>query len=327
VRAAAIRRRWGPLARRGIELVNAPAQFIDLEARQVRAESRLVRYDHLIVALGPEPAPEMAPGLAESAQTFATFEGAERMAAALRYFAAGRVLVVLPPGLIRWPPAAYELAMLMEHHFHTKKLRQKVEIAIASQEQAPLAYLGAQVSDLVAGQLAHKGIEFIGESAFVSIDQAHRLACFEGGAERPFDLLISAAPLKSPAIAVEAGLVDESGWIGVDPATMETSRKGVYAVGSVAAPRRTGALLWSGPVAAAQAGIAARDIARRFGVEPGPSRPQVNGRFFIEVGAGAAFMVSGDFTGPPERLSVTQPSIVWHWAKALAEKRWRYERW
>jgi hypothetical protein len=51
------------------------------------------------------------------------------------------------------------------------------------------------------------------------------------------------------------------------------------------------------------------------------------GRWFIEVGAGAAFMVSGNFMDDPHNLRVSQPSIAWHWVKSASEKYWFYKWW
>jgi hypothetical protein len=109
---------------------------------------------------------------------------------------------------------------------------------------------------------------------------------------------------------------------------METAQEGVYAAGNIVEPQSRSGLSWSGTLAAGEGRLAAREVARKLGASTGaPARFGTRGRFFVEVGAGAAIMISGDLRGRAELLSVTQPSIVWHWAKGLFEKRWRYERW
>jgi sulfide:quinone oxidoreductase len=327
VRAPSIKRPRERLARTGIEFVNAPIQNIDAEGHQVRAESRVIRYDQLVVALGSEPAPERVPGLAETAQFFHSLETSERLAASLRYFGGGKVLIALAPGTTRWPPSAYELSMLLEHYFHNKKMRQKVEIAIVAPEPAPLTALGQQASELVAGQLAHKGIEFVSGRALASVDHGRRLAAFDDGSERSFDLLLALPQVKAPPVAMELGIVDESGWISVESGTMRTSREDIFAVGDAARIQGAAGLMTSGILAASEARVATDEICRSLGAQVQTVRLDGRGRLFVEVGAGVAFMVSGDLTGPPATLRVTQPSIVWHWAKALLEKRWRYEGW
>src|SRR3990172_8690710 len=126
-RPEAIRRRRSQLARHGIEFVNAEVRLIDSQNRYVRADSREFHYDYLVLALGAETTLDTKPGLAESAQTFYTLDGAERLAASLRYFAGGRLLIVVASTPFKCPAAPYEGAMLLESYFHSRRMRQKVE--------------------------------------------------------------------------------------------------------------------------------------------------------------------------------------------------------
>jgi sulfide:quinone oxidoreductase len=329
VRSRSLLRPRARLTRRGIEFVNAEAHHIDLPGKQVRAESRELRFDYLVLALGTEPAFETTPGLAESAQGFSSYDAAERLAASLRYFSGGRVLITVPATHSKWAPAPYEMAMLLEHHFHERKMRQKVELAVCTAEDAPLGAFGDEASEVIAGQLAHKGIEFSGQSRLASIDSGRRLVRFEDGRERSFDLLIALPPQAVPRAVIEAGLAGESGRVLVDPITMETESSDVFALGDMAAlPAADGSLTASSlDLARKTAAVVAGQISARVsgGAPPGP--PDGRARWFVEVGAGAATMLSGDFIREPRRVKASQPSIVWHWAKSLAEKQWLYRVW
>jgi sulfide:quinone oxidoreductase len=328
VRGRSLLRPRTRLARRGIEFVNAEVQLIDLGGKQVRAEGRELRYDHLVLAMGVEAAADAIPGLSDSAQGIHTFDAAERLAASLRYFAGGRV-VIAAAERPKWEPAPYELAMLLEHHFHQRKMRQKVEIAVCVPDQAPLAPFGAEASELIAGQLAHKGIEFDGGAVLTGVEPGRHLARFEGRGDRPFDLLIAMPPLAAPRALFDCGLADESGRVPLDPLTLETASPDVFALGDVAALRAA-----DGSPAAGSAGLLrnsaiaiARQIAGRISGTAGPTPPSGSSRWLVEVGAGAATMLSGDFLRDPSHLKVSQPSIVWHWAKAALEKDWLYRVW
>jgi sulfide:quinone oxidoreductase len=328
IHGGAIQRSRAHLARKGVEFVNATVQQVDVSNRLVRAEGRELRYDYLVLALGAELAPELTPGLTEAAQGFYTFDAAERLAASLRYFAGGRILISVPEGPVKWPAAPYELAMLLEHDFHVKKMRQKVEIAVQTPEQTPLEAFGPEVSELIAGQLAHKGIEFAGASGLRRVGHARHSAELDNGGERPFDLLVAIPRHVAPPVAVEAGLADESGWITVDPETMQTGHENVFAAGDVARLGTPGArTLMSGGIARAEAELAARQIASRIEGGRAPSPPTGNSRCFIEVGAGASIMVSGDFIHEPGRLRAAQPSIVWHMARSAEERYWLHRWW
>ena len=329
VRARSLLRSRARLARRGIEFINAEVHHIDLPKKHVRAEGRELRYDYLVIALGSESAFETIPGLAEAAQGFYSFDGAERLGASLRYFAGGRVLITVPAGPIKWAPAPYEMAMLLEHHFHGRKMRQKVEISICAPDPAPLSELGDEASEMIAGQLAHKGIEFSAASRLASVDAARHVAHFDDGSERAFELLISIPPQVAGRIVVEAALVDESGRVRVDPVTLESEADSVFAIGDIAGLRAPDGTLVSpsAELARRMASGAARQIATRISGRAPSGPPDGRARWFVEVGAGAATMLSGDLIREPRRVRASQPSIVWHWAKTATEKFWLYRVW
>src|SRR5690606_13527315 len=89
-----------------------------------------------------------------------TLDGAEHLAAALRYFSGGRILIASSAGF-RYPPRPYEIALLLEDYFHSRKARQKVVISLYTPEAAALEVLGPRNSDEVRSLLAHRGIEVV----------------------------------------------------------------------------------------------------------------------------------------------------------------------
>ena len=150
-RPEAITRQRSRLSRKGIEFVNAEVRQIDVVNRYVRAAGREFRYDYLVVALGAETTLETKPGLGETAHSFYTLEGAERLAANLRYFGGGRVVITIAGLPFKCPAAPYEAAMLLEHRFHERRLRQKVDIDLYTPESQPLAVTGAENGEAVMG--------------------------------------------------------------------------------------------------------------------------------------------------------------------------------
>jgi sulfide:quinone oxidoreductase len=323
----AIRRRRNKLGVRGIEFVNAEIHQIDLENRFVRADSRQLHYDYLIVALGAETTLETKPGLAETAQSFYTLEGAERLAANLRYFSGGRIAIVVAGLPFKCPPAPYEAAMLLEHYFHTRRLRQSVEIDLYTPESQPIAVAGSEHSEAVLDLLAHKGIGFHPRKLLDSVDHEQRELRFRDGETAAFQLLIAVPEHYGPAVVRESGLADDSGWVVVDPGTLETRFENVFAVGDVTRiPLADGLQLpKAGVFAEGQAKVVARTIASRLGNGPPPDSFDGAGKCFLEVGAGAAGMVEGNFYAQPREVELKEPSIVWHWAKVAFEKYWLWK--
>ena len=322
-RAEAIKRRRTQLARRGIEFVPAEVRQIDVANRYVRAESREFRYDYLVLALGAEPVLDAVPGLTETSHGFHSLESAERLAATLRYFSGGRVVISVTGLPFKNPVGPYELAMLLEHHFHSRRMRQNVEIAVYTPEAQPLEFMGAENGELITGLLAHKGIEFHPATTLTAVDSTRREVSFDTGVTSPFQLLIAAPRLQSPAVLREAGLVDETGLVSIHPRSMETTVEDVFAVGDLSYLRLPGG--YPMPKAALfaerQGETAARHIAYRIKGGPAPASFSATGRLFIDVGAGAATMAEGNFAASQPPL-FRQPSLVWHTARKALERYW-----
>jgi sulfide:quinone oxidoreductase len=322
VRPEVIKRRRAQLGRRGIEFVNAEVRQIDVANRYVRADSREFHYDYLVIALGAETSLDTKPGLTEAAHSFYMHDGAERLAASLRYFSGGRVVIAISGLPFKSPTAPYEAAMLLEHSFHERRIRQNVEIAIYTPETTPLAVMGTENSEAVMGLLAHKGIEFHPDMRIAAVDTSKHEIGFDDGATSAFQLLIVVPEHRAPAVVREAGLVDESGWISVNPATLETQFENVFALGDVAyiAMADGQALPKTGAFAEGQAEVAARNIGYRVKGGRLPAPFDATGRFFLEVGAGAAAAFEGDFLARRRVIQMKQPSIIWHWAKLALDR-------
>ena len=323
-RPDAIKRRRAHLASKGIEFAQAEVRQIDLANRYVKADSREFRYDYLVLALGAELNLESRPGVAEASHGFYTLESAERLAATLRYFAGGRIVIAIAGLPYKGPTAPYEAAMLIEHSFHARRIRQNVELAIYTPETLPLEAMGRENGEAVAGLLAHKGIEFHPQMQIVSADPARREVRFADGSGTPFQVLITIPEHRAPVVVRETGLVDESGWIPVSPRNLETSHENVFAIGDLTQLRTASGLPLPklGFLAERQAEAVAGAIAYKIKGGRLPAPFQASGRSFLEVGASAGAMLEGDLLSRDGAIAMKQPSIAWHLAKAVLERYW-----
>ena len=323
-RRETISRQRAQLARHGVEFVNAEVREIDLENRQVRANSREIRFDFLILALGADTTLDQKPGLAEAAQNFFTLDGAERLAASLRYFSGGRVVISVAGIPFKCPAAPYEAAMLIEHHFHSRRMRQKVEIEIHTPEERPMAVAGSTVGDEISGLLAHKGIELHTGRELLGADSRGRLVSFADTDPVPFDLLIAVPEHQAPDVIRETDLLDSTGWVPVDAGTLGTRHENVFAIGDITSITLPDGLKLpkAGVFAEAQARSAAKQIAFRIRGGPVPEPYAGEGKCFLEVGAGAVALAQGNFLATERKIELKQPSIMWHWAKVAFEKQW-----
>lgn len=311
------------MLRPGVELVTAEVGAIDGARGTVATPEREIPYDHLVVALGAENAPEALPGYAAGHDVF-DLDGAERFRQALDDFRGGRVLVAVAALPYRCPAAPYEAALLVEDALRRRGLRGRSEVAVHTPEPQPMPVadpvLGAAVTALLAG----RDIGFHPSRQLGSIDAGARELVFADGARERFDLLALVPPHRSPRVIRESALANAAGWVPVDGRSLRTSFERVHAIGDVTAiPLPSGKLLpKAGVFAHAEALVVARAIAADVTGEPAPSFDG-KGYCWVEVGGGRAAFASGDFyADPAPAVRLQAPGRQWYAGKVLFERYW-----
>lgn len=115
------------LLRDGIDLINAEATALLIQANIVETTSGSYKYDYLIVSLGIELAPQNVPGLDNSCHTYYTLDGSQKLFNALSSFEGGRIAVVLCSLPYKCPAAPHEGAMLIDSFFRKRGMRNQVK--------------------------------------------------------------------------------------------------------------------------------------------------------------------------------------------------------
>jgi len=309
----------------GVEWRPGPAEGIDLEAGRVHTPEGPLPYDRLVLALGAEMTLSAVPGLAESAHTFYTVEGAERLHQALNAFSGGTVALVIPSVPFKCPAAPYDAVLLMEDFFRRRGLRERVDLHLYTVEPAPLPVAGPAVCTRAAGLLRERGIHFHPGHRLVRVDPEARTLHFEGGAEARYDLLVAVPVHRPPGVVQGLPVTGPHGWVQASPQGMRTPVEGVYAVGDVvhlpiaggkALLPKAGIFAHNGAVALAQ--TLRKDLTGRGreGVLNG------EGACFLSASLGEGMLVRGDFLANPPRVELLGPAPVWHAGKGLAYRRW-----
>jgi sulfide:quinone oxidoreductase len=132
-----------------------------------------------------------------------------------------------------------------------------------------------------------------------AVDGADRQVRFADGPTVDYEALLgvpAAAPLP---VVVDSGLAADSGWIEPDRHSLATGFERVYAVGDCTSiPTAQGALPKAGVFAAAEAVIAARNIAADLS---GGDRARFDGHgyCYLEVPGEKVAFVEGDFYAEP----------------------------
>ncbi|MHB8485221.1 MAG: NAD(P)/FAD-dependent oxidoreductase [Candidatus Acidiferrales bacterium] len=319
------------LLHRDVELLHGEALGIDLAAHRVETSAGSVTYDFLIVALGAELAPETVPGLAESAQTFYTFDGAAKLRNVLRDFSGGKIAIVVASLPFKCPAAPYEGAMLIADLFKRRRLRDKVDIHLFTPEPLPMPVAGPELGNAVRKAVEDRGIAFHPLQKLTEVNPATRKISFEGKESFTYDLLIAVPPHRSPRVVREAGLANQAGWVPVESATLATKDESVYAIGDITAIPLLGhwkpdvplMLPKAGVFAHAQALVVARGIANRIAGKAARHKFSGEGYCMLEAGEHLAGFASGQFLAEPSpQIKLRQIGRTWHLGKVLFEKWW-----
>ena len=227
-----VQRSLSPLRRKGIDVVNDEVLSIDPQSKIVRTKGDAFSFDHLVIALGAEYAPESIPGFKEHAHHIYDLESALRFKNALEVFSGGSVTVGVSRTPFKCPAAPYETALLLDYYFKKKGMGGQVKVRFFTPEGLPLPSAGPDIGNGTLDFMESRGIEARFKVKLTEVRPGD--AVFDDGSTIPFDLLFAVPPHRCPKLVVDAGLTDQSGWVPVDPATMQTRYPNVYAVGDVA---------------------------------------------------------------------------------------------
>jgi sulfide:quinone oxidoreductase len=324
-----IQRPLDRLRRKGIEVVTGEISGIDPSTRTVRADGHELVGDALIVSLGADLAPDAIPGLATAGHNLYTIEGATALRDALAGFHGGRIVVLTASPAYKCPAAPYEAAMLIEAVLRRRGIRNDVTLDLFAAEPGPMGVAGPQVSAAVRQVVESKGIGYHPEHQVTTVDPDARRLTFANGASAEFDLLVYVPPHRAPAVAHEAGLLGDTGWVPVDRSTFETRFDGVFAIGDVTTvPLSMGKPLpKAGVFAHQEAEVVAANIAHAWTGRGTRRSFDGHGQCFLETGDGRAGIGAGNFYGEPApNVKLRRPSRWWYWGKVLFEQRW-LRRW
>jgi sulfide:quinone oxidoreductase len=313
------------LRRKGIEVRRAEAQALDLDNRVVVTSAGDLEYDSLIISLGAQLAPETVEGFDQMALNLYSPEGCARIHDALDGLTEGVVGILIPAMPYKCPAAPYEAAFLTESFLRRKGIRRKVEIHLFTPEQMPMPVAPAALGDSIADMLAARGIHYHPLFTFQELRPEMREVVGSDGRAHRVDLLMCVPPHQAPEVVRSSPLLGVSGFIHVDPRTLQTGYDDVYAVGDVATVKLPNgkALPKAGVFAHAEAKTVAKRIAYAADGKTPDAVFQGNGYCWLELGDGRAAFAGGNFYAEPEpRVTMRRPGRPLHWAKVAFEKWW-----
>jgi len=285
----------------GVRYIQSAIRSLDATSDTVVLENgERLSYDVCILATGSRIAPEETEGMLgeewhKSIFDFYTLEGATALAAKLKSWPGGKLVINVVENPIKCPVAPLEFAFLADWFFAKRGIRDKVEITYAT----PLD--GAFTKPLAAKRLGHllqeKGINLVTEFNAGSVDtEGKRLVSWDER-EVPYDILVS-IPLHKGAsfIAGTPGLGDDMNFVLTDPRTLQAQLKpNLFAVGDATNVPASKA----GSVAHFQAEILTENVRRFLAGEPLDPAFDGHANCFIETGFGKALLIDFNYEVEP----------------------------
>ena len=314
-----------PLKAKGIDVLNDEVLSMDVGSRKVRTTNNELSFDYLVIALGAEYTPDSIPGFRQYAHHIYDLENAIRFRDAVEGFSGGTVAVGVSRTPFKCPAAPYETALVLEDYFRRKGA--KVSIRFFTPEGMPLPSAGPDIGNGTAELLKSRGIEARFKVKLMEV-RPNELA-FEDGSTIPYDLLFAVPPHRCPKPVVDAGLTDQSGWVPVNPETMETTRDHVYAVGdvtSVATPSGYVPFLpKAGVFAHRQAEVVSHNISVEVTGRGKKKGYDGSGECFLMIDKDRAGFVKGTwYSKPHPDIKFYSPSRARYAERVLFEKYWMH---
>ncbi|KAB1196909.1 MULTISPECIES: NAD(P)/FAD-dependent oxidoreductase [Haloferax] len=271
-------------------------------------------YDHLVLAMGADLAPDEVPGLKEGGHHFYAPDGAERLRDELANFTEGHLVLSVIGVPHMCPAAPVEFVLMADAWFRERGLRDQVEITYTYPIQR--AHGIKTIADWATELFEERDINLETFFNAEEVDPDAKVLKTMEGTELDYDLLVAIPPHTGSELVSEAGL-GEDGWVEVDKNTLEAKNADdVYAIGDVASLPTSKA----GSVAHYAAGTLADRLASRVrGLVPTDT---YDGKTicFIESGMDEATFVEFSYGDEPV---VREPSQLLHWSKlAYNESYW-----
>jgi sulfide:quinone oxidoreductase len=221
------------LEKRNVTIVQSEIVGINPARQEISLQNEKINYDYLIVSLGLQTRPDLIPGFAESSLHPWEMESALSLRDALANFRGGRVIVGVPLGLYRCPPAPYEAQWMLDGYFREKGIRDRVQIEYFTRDPEPTG----EAHDPVVwmdSESKRRGIKQNYEFVVRRIDPGRKLVQGLYNYNIPYDLLVMVPPHRPAQVLLDSGLADTETGIRVDYETLQTKWENVYAIGDCA---------------------------------------------------------------------------------------------
>ena len=220
----------------GVNVVKAFAVSVDTTRRTVGLSGGdKVSYDKLVVAPGISFKFEAYDGYSDAATAIIphAWQAGSQTQALKRQLVAmddgGVFLIAPPPNPFRCPPGPYERVSMVAHYFKQHKPKSKIIVVDAKDKFSKQGLFEEGWAKHYDGMIEWLPLNITGGVKAVDVKG---MTLRTGGESFKGDVINVIPPQKAGAIAMAAGLANDSGWCPIDPFTMaSTLVSNVHVVG------------------------------------------------------------------------------------------------
>ncbi|MEO5338074.1 MAG: FAD-dependent oxidoreductase [Magnetospirillum sp. WYHS-4] len=223
------------LANRGIQVVRAEAQGVDPKAGLLQTSAGPIPYSLLAIASGIRLAFEEIPGLKDDPGANLSFYDRTALPALQKGLAdmkGGNVIVSVPAGALRCPPAPYEFALRVADLMTARRLEGKVILIDGWPSPQPEA-----IGKALAAEIAARGerIEYIPQTTVGKVDPKGRKVTTDFD-QFDYEILTLTPPTKGGSLVAELGLADKGDvFAAVDYLTLRSkAHENIFVLGDAA---------------------------------------------------------------------------------------------
>lgn len=318
------------LRRRGIDFLRAEVLGLDPERREVHTSQGTVNYDYLVISLGAQHQPSTVPGMDRGSLNPYDIEDVVRIAQSVESMERGRILYFISSLPYSCPQAPYETMLILEDHLRRQGRRNRFQLSIVTPESHP-QILGCTITARkLMSTLKQREITLRAGVRVLRMEPEKRRLVMDHNLSETADLFLGLPPHWGPEIMRNSPLADQSGWIEVDPHTLQTADERIWAVGDATGLRTpsTGAFAAkAGVFAHFQAEVVARNIACLLeGSEPRFRYRGKGGCFVAQSLSQGRYVLVRNYSQPAPVVWASPPSRAVYWAKLAFERYW-LSRW
>jgi sulfide dehydrogenase [flavocytochrome c] flavoprotein subunit len=282
------------IAAEGVTVIAQQATTVDSQKRMVGlADGQSLGYDRLVLAPGIDVRFDALSGYDEAAAAKMphAWKAGEQTTLLRKQIEAmedgGAVVLAVPAGPSRCPPAPYERASLIAHYLKTRKPRSKIIILDAKDAFPQQRLFENAWKELYPGMIERVALSQGGR--VTSVDPATNTIVTDFG-NYAAGVANVIPPQKAGRIAEIAGTVDNTGWCPIDPVTFASKLvPDIHVIGDACFG---GSIPKSASAANAEAKACASAVANLIS-GLAPAIPRLTGACYNTVAPGYAFSQSG----------------------------------